>query len=105
MHIHTANTGQDIPLHRHHRDKKSPFSLRTRNKLYKLLGVSGFAKEDKNIAAGQNADIAMKGIDWGEEVGGDAERDEGLRDLPGYEAGLADAGEEDGAGGNRGGFK
>ena len=34
--------------------------------------------EDKNIAAGQNADISVKGIDWGEEAGGDAEQDEGV---------------------------
>jgi len=34
-----------------------------------------------------------------QEGGADAERDERLRDLVGNEAGLADAGEEDGAGG------
>lgn len=47
----------------------------------------------------------MEGVDGGEECGADAERDEGLGDLVGDEAGLADAGEEDGAGGGEEGAR
>ena len=39
----------------------------------------------------------MEGVDRGEEGGANAERDEGLGDLLGDEARLADAGEENGA--------
>lgn len=47
----------------------------------------------------QDADVAVEGVEGREKGGADGEGDEGLGDLLGDEAGLADAGEEDGAGG------
>lgn len=47
----------------------------------------------------QDANVAVEGVERREKGGADGERDEGLGDLLGDEAGLADAGEEDGAGG------
>ena len=57
------------------------------------------AKEDQHITLGENANITMEGIGRGEETRVDAEGDKGLRDLVGNEARLADAKEENGAGG------
>lgn len=98
MHIHIANPSEGIALNRGHRDEKSPLGLGAGDESQKLLGVPRLAEENQYVSLGENANVAMEGVDRREEAGGDGEGDEGLGDLPGDEARLADAGEEDGAG-------
>lgn len=63
MHIHVANPGQSIALHGGHRDKISPLSLSARDELQKLFRISRLAKQHQQIPLGENADIAMEGVD------------------------------------------
>ncbi|KAL0009801.1 hypothetical protein SO802_004909 [Lithocarpus litseifolius] len=44
-------------------------------------GAAGLAEEDDDVGGGENADVAVEGVDGGEEGGADAEGDEGLGDL------------------------
>lgn len=99
MHLHVADGGQGIPLDGCDGDEEGALGLGARDEAEELFGVAGLAEEDEDVAGGENADVAVEGVDGGEEAGADAEGDEGLGDLVGHEAGLADAGEEDGAGG------
>lgn len=99
MHVQVTHSPQQIVLGRGHRDQVRPFRLGAGSQLEQLLRVSGLAEEDNGVGrtAAENADVAVQGVDRGEEGGANAEGDEGLGDLLGDEARLADAGEEDGA--------
>ena len=99
MHVHVTNGSERIALNRGEGDQVRAFSANARDEAEELVGVAGLAEEDDDVGGGENADVAVEGVDGGEEGGADAEGDEGLGDLVGDEAGLADAGEEDGAGG------
>lgn len=99
VHVHVANGGEGIAVDGGDRDQISPLGLGAGDEPEELVGVAGLAKEDEDIARGENANVAVEGVDGGEEGGGDGEGDESLGDLAGDEAGLADAGEEDGAAG------
>ena len=99
MHVHVTNGSERIALNRGEGDQVRAFSANARDEAEELVGIAGLAEEDDDVGGGENADVAVEGVDGGEEGGADAEGDEGLGDLVGDEAGLADAGEEDGAGG------
>lgn len=97
--IHIAEPSEHIAVDGGDRDEIGALGPSAGNEAEKLVGVAGLAEEDEEVGGGQNADVAVEGVEGGEEGGAEAEGDEGLGDLAGDEAGLADAGEEDGAGG------
>lgn len=78
-------------------DEASAFGSGAWDQSEELVGGAGFAEEDEDVAVGEDADVAVEGVEGVEEGGADAEGDEGLGDFVGDEAGFADAGEEDGA--------
>lgn len=99
MHIHIAHSRQRIPLDGSEGDQIGPFGPRTGYQPDELVGGTRLAEEDEEIAMGEDADVAMEGVDGEQKRGSNSEGDEGLGDLVGDKTGLADAGEEDGAGG------
>lgn len=99
IHVHVATALQQVLLGGRDGDQERAFRAGAGHQPQELLGVARFAEEDEDVAVGEDADVAVEGVDGGQEAGADAEGDEGLGDLVGDEAGLADAGEEDGAAG------
>lgn len=99
MHVQITHGLQQILLGRGHRDQERPFGLGARNQSEQLIGVAGLAEEDNRVgrAAAENADVPMQSVDGGEEGGANAKGDQGLGDLLGDEARLADPGEKNGA--------
>lgn len=97
MHVEIANGHQGIGANRGDADEKHALSLGAGDEAHELVGVAALAEHDEQIPGGENADVAVERVERGEEGGLDAERDERLGDLLGDEAGLADAGEENGA--------
>ena len=99
MHVHIADGSERISLDGGEGDKVGALGAHARYEAEELFGVAGLAEQNDDVARGENANVAVEGIDRGEERRANAEGDEGLRDLVGDEAGFADAGEEDGSGG------
>lgn len=99
MDIHITDSGEQALLRRRDGDEISALGPRAGDEAEELVGVAGLAEEDEEVGGREDADVAVEGVDGGEEGGANAKGDEGLGDLLGDESGLADAGEEDGAGG------
>lgn len=99
MHIQITRSSQHITFHRRHRYQVRAFGACAGHEPEELLGVAGFTEEHDDVVGGDDSDVAVESVERREKGGGDAEGDESLRDLVSDEAGFADAGEEDCAGG------
>ncbi|KAK8640233.1 hypothetical protein V6N13_007992 [Hibiscus sabdariffa] len=82
----------------------NPLGSSTGDEMQEFFGGAGFREEDEDVGRGECANVAVEGIERGEEGGADAERNQGLGDLIGDEPRFFDAREENGAAGMKEGF-
>ena len=105
MHVHITRGGKRVALHRGHRHEVDALGPRAWHEAEELFGGARLAEQNEDVAGGEGANVSVERVDGGEEGGADAEGDERLGDLVSDEAGLSNAGEENGTGGREKGAR
>lgn len=74
MHVHIASVCQGIVGDGSNRNEITPLGSSTGDETDEFFSGARFRKEDKDVGSGERANVAVEGVERGEESGADTER-------------------------------